>query len=71
MENVEIENVDFLPSYKDNWDFLHYAAVLCGRVLVSNVPAFRSFKDIIVRHLPHQYSKMLNEKSKQFSLIFM
>ena len=54
---LEIKNVDFLPSYKDNQDFLHYAAVLCSRVLVSNVPAFRSFKDIVVRHHRHQYSK--------------
>ena len=45
---LEIGKVDFLPSCKDNQDFLHYAAVLCGRVLISNVPAFRSFKDIVV-----------------------
>lgn len=62
---LDMENIDFLPSSNDNQDFLHYAAALCVRVVVSHLPALNRFKDVVVSHIPHEYSSIMKEKSKQ------
>ena len=65
---LDIENVEFLPSSNDNQDFLHCAAALCARVVVANLPSLNAFKDVIVNHLPHQFSGVMKKKSKQVCL---
>lgn len=62
---LDMENIDFLPSSNDNQEFLHYAAALCVRVVVSHLPALSGFQDVVVSHIPHQYSSIMKEKSKQ------
>ena len=65
----EVENWEVLPSSKDTQDLLHDFIPLVARVIVDRIPAFKHFKDVVVRHLPHQYSDVMKEKSEQVSII--
>ena len=65
---LELENVEFLPSPEDNEAYLHNITALATRVLVRNIPAFSQFKDIVVKHILHEYSDVMKEKSDQVSI---
>ena len=65
---LELENVEFLPSPEDNEAYLHNITALETRVLVRNIPAFSQFKDIVVKHILHEYSDVMKEKSDQVSI---
>lgn len=62
---LKMENVEFLPSVHDNHDLLHDFIPLFARVLVEKIPAFRCFKSVVVRHIPHKYTSQMKEKSTQ------
>ena len=62
---LEMENIEFLPSFTDNYIFLSDVIPLVARVIVNRVPAFSSFKDVVVKHIPHTYSDVMKEKSTQ------
>ena len=53
---LEFENVEFLPSPEDNDAFLHNMTALETRVVVRNIPALSQLKDIVVKHISHEYS---------------
>lgn len=65
---LELENVEFLPSPEDNEAYLHNITALATRVVVRNIPAFLQFKDIVVKHILHDYSDVRKEKSDQVSI---
>lgn len=65
---LELENVEFLPSPEDNEAYLHNITALATCVLVRNIPAFSQFKDIVVKHILHEYSDVMKEKSDQVSI---
>lgn len=62
---MEMENVDFLPSTQENQKYFHEITALAARVVVKEIPAFKLFRDATVHHIPHQYSVVMKEKSKQ------
>lgn len=62
---LDVENSDFLPSYQDNLDFLCDMIPLVTRVAVTKIPALQEFRNIVVWHIPHQYSKEMSMKSQQ------
>ncbi len=62
---MEMENKEFLPSTHDNEDLLHDFIPLFARVIVEKIPAMRTFKSVIVRHIPHKYSNEMKKKSTQ------
>ena len=62
---MDMENVDFLPSVEDNQKFLHDLIPLAARVIADNIPAFKKFGSVVVRHIPHAYSQAMKEKSTQ------
>ena len=65
---LELENVEFLPSPEDNEAYLHNITALETRVVVRNIPALSQFKDIVVKHILHEYSDVMKEKSDQVSI---
>lgn len=66
---VDIENVTFLPSLKDNQDLMHELIPLFARSIVFNIPALsKVFSGAVVIHIPHMYSDVMNEKSEQVCL---
>jgi len=65
---LELENVEFLPSPEDNEAYLHNITALETRVVVRNIPALSQLKDIVVKHIPHEYSDVVKEKSDQVSI---
>ena len=65
---LELENVEFLPSPEDNEAYLRIITALAARVVVRNIPAFSQFKDIVVKHILHEYSDVMKEKSDQVSI---
>ena len=66
---MKVENVDSLPSGKDNQDFLHDITALVARVVTMHMPAFSKFKDFLVQHIPHTYASAMMEKSSQVRYI--
>ena len=65
---LELEKVEFLPSPEDNEAYLQNITALATRVVVRNIPAFSQFKDIVVKHILHEYSDVMKEKSDQVSI---
>lgn len=61
----DVSNTEFLPSADDSDKLLDEFVVLCERVLVGNMPAFRPFKKFLVKHIPHEYSEMMKTKSEE------
>ena len=55
---LDMENID-------NYKFLRDVIPLLTRVIVNRIPAFSSFKDVVVKHIPHTYSDGMKEKSAQ------
>ena len=64
---MEVENAEFLPSKEDNSDLLHDFIPLVTRVIAENIPAFACFRDVVVSHIPHEFSKEMKTKSTQVS----
>ena len=62
---LDMENIEFLPSVTVNYKFLSDVIPLAARVIVNRVTAFSSFKDVVVKHIPHAYSDVMKEKSAQ------
>lgn len=48
---------DFMENLVRNW------AVIVSRVVTKYLPAIRSFRDVVVRHKPYEYSKEMSQKS--------
>lgn len=65
----EVENWEVLPSSKGTQDILHDFIPLVARVSVDRIQAFKHFKYVVVRHLPHHYSDVMKEKSEQVNII--
>ena len=42
-------------------------AVIVSRVVTKYLPPFQSFRDVVVRHIPHEYSKEMSQKSNSVS----
>ena len=61
----DLTNADFIPSLADNIDLLNDIIPQFARILVDNIKALASFKSVIVRHIPHQYSDLTSKKSQQ------
>jgi len=61
----DVEHWEILPSSKDNQDLLHDFIPLFARVISDRIPAFKLFKDVVVRHIPHKYSDVMMQKSDQ------
>lgn len=61
----QVENWEILPSYQDNEGLLHDFIPLFARVICDRIPALKSFKDVVVRHIPHKYSNVTKQKSEQ------
>ena len=60
---MEVENAEFLPSKEDNSDLLHDFVPLVTRVIAENIPAFACFRDVVVSHIPHEFSQEMKTKS--------
>ena len=67
---LEMENIEFLPSVTDNYKFLRDVIQLVTRVIVNRIPAFNSFKDVVVKHIPHTYSDVMKENSAPEGTLF-
>ena len=66
---VDVENVTFLPSLKDNQDLMHDLIPFFARSIVFNIPALsKVFSGAVVKHIPCMYSDVMNEKSEQICL---
>ena len=61
----QVENWEILPSYQDNEDLLHDFIPLFAQVICDRIPALKSFKDLVIRHIPHKYSNVTKQKSEQ------
>ena len=57
--------VDFVPTMHHNAMLLEAIVPLFARVIVKNMPAFSGFKNIVERHILHQYSDVIKEASDQ------
>lgn len=65
---LELENVEFLLSPEDNEAYLHNITALETPAVVRNIPALSQLKDLVVKHIPHEYSDVVKEKSAQVSI---
>ena len=60
----------FLPSKESCGQLTGNFIVLISRVLVQRIPVFRSYKDVVPNHIPHQYASEMLLASEMVSFIY-
>lgn len=53
----------FLPDSKDCMQLRKHYAILVSRILVDQSSFFKGFKDCVVRHIPHEHTVTMSQKS--------
>lgn len=64
---MDMQNVEFLPSAMDHQKLLNDIIPLAAKVIADRIPAFKSFRSAVVRHIPHSYSDEMRKKTNQVS----
>lgn len=64
-----VPNKMFMPSETDQRLQRMNYIVLVSRILVENIPAFESMKEVCVYHIPHKHSELTKVKSKKVNFI--
>lgn len=59
----DVQLADLLPGETVFKNIKRRWAVLVSRVIVKYLPAFKNFRSVVVRHIPHKYSKEMAVKS--------
>jgi len=65
----EVQFIDLLPSKQVQERLMWHMAVLVSRVVTKYLDAFKPLKDAVDYHIPHQYSKEMEQKSVSVSII--
>ena len=60
---VDVSNMAFLPSAKDQFKQRYNYTVLVSRMLVEYFKAFVPLKDVCIQHIPHKYTKEMSQPS--------
>lgn len=63
----EFDLMDILPTAQAQANLIKRMAVLVSRVITKYLKAFSSLKGIVQYHIPHAYSKEMEEKSNSVS----
>lgn len=66
---MDLELSELLPSEDSNFAVESDFITLVSRILVKYLPAFSFFKDVVVHHVPHQYSQEMAQKSEVVSTV--
>ena len=54
---ADLELSELLPSAESNLSVDNDFAVLVSRMVAKFLPPFRMFRDVVVHHIPHKYSR--------------
>ena len=65
----EIQFAELLPDKDVMENLVKNWAVIVSRVITTYLPLFQSFRDAVVRHIPHEYSKEMSQKSNSVGRI--
>ena len=60
---LDLNTSAFLPTAEDSKSLCANYATLLGQLVVEKLPYFAVFKDCVVHHIPHCYSKEMQQKS--------
>lgn len=64
----DIQLAEILPDRIVQTRLVRNWAVIVSRVITKYLPPFQSFQDVVVRHIPHKYSKEMSQQSDSVSL---
>ncbi|XP_020611971.1 uncharacterized protein LOC110050397 [Orbicella faveolata] len=59
----DIQLAEILPDRIVQTRLVRNWAVIVSRVITKYLPPFQSFQDVVVRHIPHKYSKEMSQQS--------
>lgn len=68
---AELESADFIPSREHHIELMKDIIQLTARVIVDNIPAFKQFRKLVTRHIPHKYSEEMAKPSVEVSRHFI
>ena len=63
----EIELCELLPVATVQKRLIYHWAILVSRVICKYLKVFQAFRDVVIYHIPHKYSKKMSEKSESVS----
>ena len=66
---MDLELSKLLPSDDSNFAVESDFITLVSRILVKYLPALSFLKDVVVHHIPHQYSQEMAQKSEVASTV--
>lgn len=66
---ADLELSELLPSVESNLAVESDFVVLVTRMVVKFLPAFTMFRDVVIHHIPHQYSNEMARKSDVVRII--
>lgn len=67
-EMKDVSPEEFLPTSQDLKKVEKEFIILAARALVKYIPSMKIFKDVVVHHIGHQYSKEMEKISEQVYL---
>jgi len=63
----DIQLAEILPDRNVQSHLVRNWAVLVSRVITKYLASFKCYQDVVVRHIPHKYTKEMCEKSNSVS----
>ena len=67
----ELQLLDLLPDQASLERLKHRWAVLVSRIISKYLTKFHPFRDVVIRHIPHHYSKEMKTKSQTVSVTYI
>ena len=71
IENKEVKQkmqlIDLLPDSQVQQKLIYRMAVLVSRVVTKYLKSFKPFKNVVLYHIPHTYTKEMSSKSESVS----
>ena len=66
---TEYDVLESLPDYDSQYTMQHEHIVLGTRILTQHLDAFKPFRDVVVHHIPHEYSDNMSKASTHVSAV--
>ena len=69
MDDVQL--IELLPDKDVQATFLQNWAILASRIITKYLSALKCMNDVVIRHIPHEYSEEMSKKSDTVSMFML
>ena len=67
----DVQLIELLPDKDVQANFLQNWAILASRIITKYLPSLKCMNDVVIRHIPHEYSEEMSKKSDTVSMFML